>query len=75
MAEKKLEKGSDEWMFFQDYFRFRQKYYEADNKDEWFEGLIKAADILFKKYKETHFSEYAKKLIIAHMDDVERRCM
>lgn len=35
--QKRLEKGSDEWLFFQDYYKFRQQYYEADNNEEWFE--------------------------------------
>ena len=40
MAYKKLEKGSEEWQFFKDYYEFRQKYYEADNSEEWFEKLM-----------------------------------
>ena len=48
MAYKKLEKGSEEWQFFKDYYEFRQKYYEADNSEEWFEKLIHAADQLCK---------------------------
>ena len=33
MASKKFEKGSEEWQFFNDYYRFRQKFYESDNED------------------------------------------
>lgn len=73
MAEKKFEKGSEEWQFFQDYWKFRQKYYEADNEDEWFETLHREADKFYKKYKETLLKEYAKELILTHMSDVDRR--
>lgn len=31
MASKKFEKGSEEWQFFNDYYKFRQQFYEADN--------------------------------------------
>lgn len=71
--QKRLEKGSDEWLFFQDYYKFRQQYYEADNNEKWFEKLIQSADRLYKKYKNVPFSEYAKQLILAHINDVDRR--
>lgn len=71
--QKRLEKGSDEWLFFQDYYKFRQQYYEADNNEEWFEKLIQSADRLYKKYKNVPFAEYAKQLILAHISDVDRR--
>lgn len=73
MAEKKLEKGSDEWMFFQEYWKFRQKYYEADDEEKWFENLQKEVDVIFKKYKDTSIKEYVKELLVAHMNDVDRR--
>ena len=57
--QKRLEKGSDEWLFFQDYYKF--------------EKLIQSADRLYKKYKNVPFSEYAKQLILAHINDVDRR--
>ena len=71
--QKRLEKGSDEWLFFQDYYKFRQQYYEADNNEEWFEKLIQSADRLYKKYKNVSFAEYANQLILAHISDVDRR--
>ena len=46
MAYKKLEKGSEEWQFFKDYYEFRQKYYEADNSEEWFEKLAKKVPLV-----------------------------
>lgn len=73
MAYKKLEKGSEEWQFFKDYYEFRQKYYEADNSEEWFEKLIHAADQFYEKYKNVSFAEYVKQLILAHISDVDRR--
>lgn len=74
MASKKLEKGSDEWQFFQDFWKFRQKYYDPEDKDEWFNELINEATLLSKKYENTEFGEFARQLLIVHIDDVDRRC-
>ena len=74
MASKKFEKGSEEWQFFNDYYKFRQQFYEADNEDAFFEELAKQANKLYEKYKKTEIAEYAKRLIMAHLDDVDRRC-
>lgn len=74
MASKKLEKGSDEWQFFQDFWRFRQQYYDPEDKDEWFDELVNESTLLYEKYKNTQFKEFVKQLIIAHIDDVDRRC-
>ena len=71
--EKKFEKGSENWQFFQDYYRFRQKYFEADNDTEFFEKMVLAATELRKKYENMEISEYVNQMIIAHMDDVDRR--
>lgn len=49
MASKKFEKGSEEWQFFNDYYKFRQQFYEADNEDEWFQGMMEAGEMLIKK--------------------------
>ena len=73
MASKKFEKGSEEWQFFQDYWNFRQKYYEADNDDSWWDEFIRESTDLEKKYRNSEISFYANKLIVAHIDDVDRR--
>lgn len=73
MASKKLEKGSAEWQFFQDFWRFRQEYYEPEEDDEWFEKLVNNATLLYEKYKNSDFKEFALKLIIAHVEDIDRR--
>lgn len=73
MASKKLEKGSADWQFFQDFWKFRQEYYEPEEKDEWFDELIKVAELLRKKYENTEVKVLAKDLIVAHLEDVDRR--
>lgn len=73
MAGRKFEKGSEEWQFFNDYYKFRQQYYEADDDEEWFEKMMEIGEMLIEKYTGTNISEYAKNLVFSHFEDVERR--
>ena len=61
MAEKKLEKGSPEWQFFMDFWKFRQKYHDSDGEPEdWYTELMNAGESIIKKYENTYFSGMAK---------------
>ena len=71
--EKKFEKGSEDWQFFMDYWNFRQKWYEPEESDNWFEELKEAADELKMKYDKTKCRKYVIALIMAHLEDVDRR--
>lgn len=73
MASKKFEKGSEEWQFFQDFWKFRQQYYEADNGDDWFEELMHAGEQIIEKYYNTEFAKFAQSLVFSHFEDVETR--
>lgn len=73
MASKKFEKGSEEWQFFQDFWRLRQQYYEADNGDDWFEELMHTGEIIIEKYHNTEFAKFAQNLVFSHFEDVEMR--
>ena len=74
MAEKKLEKGSDEWQFFQDFWKFRQKYHDSDNEPEdWYTELMNAGESIIKKYENTYFADFAKDIVFSHFGDIERR--
>lgn len=75
MATKKFEKGSEEWQFFNDYYKFRQQFYEADNNEEWFQGMVKAGDELISKYANTSIAKYVQSLVLGHLEDVELRWM
>lgn len=73
MAEKKLEKGSEEWQFFQDFWKFRQKYYIPDNEEDWIVEMMNAGEKLIEKYSKTEFSDFARGLIFEHFAEVERK--
>lgn len=71
--EKKFEKGSEEWQFFQDFYRFRQKWYEADNDDTWFTEMMEVGEKLIEKYANTSILEFVRSMVLDHFADVERR--
>ena len=73
MAEKKLDKGTPEWQFFQDFWKFRQKYYSPDNNEEWIVEMMHAGESIIEKYKNTDFAKFAQGLIFEHFADIELR--
>ena len=73
MASKKLEKGSEEWMFFMDFWKFHQDYYRADNCDDWYVEMMNAGEELIEKYSKTEFSDFARGLIFEQFAEVERK--
>lgn len=73
MASKKLEKGSEEWMLFMDFWKFHQDYYRADNYDDWYVEMMNAGEKLIEKYSKTEFSDFARGLVLEHFAEVERK--
>lgn len=69
--ERRLGKGTEEFQFFTDYWQFRQKYYEADNDEDWFLEMMNAGESLMLKYSETDFAKYARQLVFSHFEFVE----
>lgn len=68
--EKRFGKGSEEFTMFTDYWQFVQKYYIPESQDDWWDELVKEADKLANKYGK---SQYIRDLIMAHVNDCERR--
>ena len=75
MAVRKIEKGSEEWQFFKDFWTFREKYHDtAEEPDEWYDELVRAGEIIVEKYKNTDFSHFARSLVFSHFEDIEMKC-
>lgn len=66
MASAKIEKGSEEWQVFMDYWQFIQKYYSPDNTDSWWDEVVKAGESLINKYKGMEIEERARQLVLSH---------
>ena len=73
MASAKIEKGSEEWMFFIDFWKFHQDYYSADNCDDWYVEMMNAGEKLIEKYSKREFSYFARGLVFEHFAEVERK--
>ena len=59
-----LEKGTEEWMFWSDFFQFCKKYWDVREDDEYWSMITHDADKLYRKYN----SYLSKKLILAFLD-------
>ena len=57
MASAKFNKGSEEWMMFTDYWNLCQKYWIAENTDEYWDGLVDCTNEFYEKYKNIDLSE------------------
>lgn len=63
-----LEKGTEEFMMFGEYFNFCKKYWKVEDNDNYWEKLIEEADSFIKKYKEIGL---ARKIIKSFCDQKE----
>lgn len=67
MASKKFNKGSEEWIMFMDFWNLCQEYWEIEDTDEYWENLVKNADIFYRK----HNHRFARELAIAFVNYLE----
>ena len=51
-----LEKGTEEFIMFGEYFNLCKKYWDVSDMDEYWEGLICDLNKFIKKYKEIDLS-------------------
>lgn len=65
-----LEKGTEEFMMFGDYFNLCKKYWKVQDSDIYWENIIKSGNEFVKKYEHIPF---AKGLVIALMEEQERK--
>ena len=51
MAEKKFDKGSDEWSLFMEFWQICQQYWVVEDNDVYWQTLLERADEFYKKFK------------------------
>lgn len=51
MAEYRFNKGTSERAMFNDYWELCQKFYEPEDKDEYWQELVDAIDEFDRKYQ------------------------
>ena len=69
--KRKIDKNSTLFNFFRDYYAFIQEFAVPENKDMFWDNLMKAANDLTKKYKD--IEDYCKDLCWAHIRALERQ--
>lgn len=69
MARCKIEKGTETFDMFQDYWKLIQNNWDVEDNDEYWQEAIRQTDEFYKKYK----TEFAKDLAVAYMNELERR--
>lgn len=67
--EKRFGKGTEEFVMFQDYWKFIQKYAEPEDNDSYWEELAKESDAICRKYNNRQF---IRDLVIAFISETER---
>ena len=65
-----LEKGTEEWMFWGDFFQFCKKYWEPTKECKFWDDFIKDSDCLIEKYNN---ADYAAAFVLAFADMINKR--
>lgn len=73
MASCQIRKGSDQATFFSEFLLFRQKYYNGENKDSFWEEIVAEGKKITDKYSNTEFGDFARTIVLDHIADVEIR--
>lgn len=69
MALVRLQKGSEEFEMFRDYWNMLEGNWGIENAEEYWEKVVNDTDSFYQKYK----TEFAKELAVAYLNELERR--
>lgn len=64
---KQLTKADADFQMFSDYYKIYQDFYVPEDNDSYWQGLARAVDEFYEKYK----TKLAKDLAIAYLDSRE----
>ena len=68
MANKRFEKGSEEWEFFQEFWKFVQDNFIPENNQKYWDDLTETASNIDAKYS-TKLSYYMINSYLEYLDD------
>lgn len=57
MAAVKFQKGSEEFMMFQDFWNLCQKFWIPEDDDSYWEALVNEINIFLQKYQFLHIAK------------------
>ena len=72
MAERKFTKGCQEWMMFQDFYRFVQSYYLPENMEGYWTSCIDSVSELHKAHKEVPLAKHLLLGFLNHIEEVSK---
>jgi len=62
--KKNIGKGTEEFDFFGDYYKFLSEHYEPDNTENYFQSVIDDSEKVISKYKKCDFYILAKGILL-----------
>lgn len=69
MGRVRLQKGSEEFELFQDYWNLLQENWEIEDNNAYWQKAIADSDAFYRKYQ----TPFARDLAVAYMNELERR--
>lgn len=69
MARKNIQRGSEEFEMFTDFWNLYKDHAIVEDNDTYFNLVIDAADQFYKKYN----TEFSKELAVAFLNEIERK--
>ncbi len=67
MAEKKIVKGSEEWLMFRDYWNLCQKFWIPEDSEEYWDFVIKESIEFKKKYESLPLANEIRLVLLEHL--------
>lgn len=59
------------WTLYADIWGFHKKYADVKEEDAFWEQVVDEAHVIYEKYKDKPEREFAKKLLLAVVDELE----
>ena len=69
MANIRLQKGTEEFEMFQDYWKLLQENWGVEDNDAYWDKVVRDCDLFYQKYQ----TSFAKELVLAYMNELERK--
>lgn len=70
--KKKIEKGTEEFVMFSDFYKIIQDYYIVESDDKFFEEVKEKMDEFLKKYQNIPIAKHLAIAILENLAEQER---
>ena len=70
--KKKIEKGTEEFVMFSDFYKIIQDYYIVENNDKFFDEVKEKMDEFLKKYQNIPIAKHLAIAILENLVEQER---